>query len=184
MKKISVFTGMILFFAGIMTAQENAKMWIGGTVSVWQQELYGVKNSGITLLPEFGYNIAGNWALGGRLGISSTKDNSDNKSKGTYLVPFARYSIFNAGNFTFFGQGELPISFYSGDAIDSYSTIGMLIRPGIKYDFCESWGFNLMLPSVLSFVSGDDHSSFEVGVNNGYVQNHLDNTCIGFVYKF
>lgn len=190
-----IFFSAVFAFALVATAssQEGTK-WIGGTVNISSETQGDYTSSSTTLMPEFGYNLDNNWAIGARLGFSTTSEDEaggTDKSTTTSVIPFARYNFSNFGNFRVFGQGELPLNFYGGENPDGSSkgdsnSIGLRVRPGISYAFNESWGFNMLMPSVFSFTSGSNNSSsFKFGVNDGYtVQSYLLSTSVGFVYKF
>ncbi|WP_010664388.1 outer membrane beta-barrel protein [Marinilabilia salmonicolor] len=193
MKRIvfSITFTLIMFISA--SAQEGT-MWLGGTINISSNTSNDLTTSRTTLMPEFGYNLNSSWAIGGRLGFSTLKDEDPagtQKNTTTSIIPFARYSFANLGNFKIFGQGELPLNFYGGEfadgtSMDSSNSIGLRVRPGITYAFNENWGFNMLMPSVFAFTSSsNDTSSFKFGINDGYsVQEYLLNTAIGFIYKF
>ncbi len=184
-----------LLFAGVFfaaTAQENSK-WLGGTISLSGQS-NGQTQTSTTIMPEFGINTGGPWAFGGRVGFSTDKTVTGGDTRRvntTSLVPFARYTFGEVAGFSVFGQGELPLNFYGGKHYDGSSmegstSIGFRVRPGINYSFTERFGFNMYMPSLLSFVNNSSGgSTYRIGVNDGYtIQNYLLNTSIGFIYMF
>lgn len=192
MKRFVIISLLSVLFAFSSTAQEQP-MWIGGTLNVSSQTANDNTSSNTTIMPEFGYHLNDNWAVGGRMGFSFARQDmaaGTEKNNTFSIVPFARYTFAQVKNFRFFGQGELPLRFYSGEfadgtSMDNTNAIGLNVRPGLTYAFNEKWGFNMLMPSVFSFVSGDDYSAVEFGVNDGYtLQNYLLNTSIGFIYKF
>ncbi len=193
MKRIIFLT--FLVFSLVMSAfSQEGNMWIGGTLNISSQSVGDVSRSTTTIMPEFGYHLNSNWAIGGRLGFSNEKEDfaaGTEKTNTTSIVPFARYTFGNIGDFQVFGQGELPLNFYGGEFPDgssksSSNSIALRVRPGISYAINDSWGFNMLMPSVFSFTSGsNDTSTFKFAVNDGYtVQGYLLSTAIGFVYKF
>jgi hypothetical protein len=193
MKRILFSIALISILAVSATAQEGT-MWIGGTINISSNTTNDMTSSSTTIMPEFGYNLDMNWAIGGRLGFNTSKDEQavgTNKTTTTSIVPFARYTFGNLGNFKIFGQGELPINFYGGEFADGTSkdnsnSFGLRVRPGLSYSFNDNWGFNMLMPSVFAFTSNsNDSSAFHFGINDGYtVQSYLLDTAIGFVYKF
>lgn len=192
MKRFVFISLLSVLFAFSSTAQEQP-MWVGGTLNVSSETVNDNTTSRTTIMPEFGYHLNDNWAVGGRMGFSfARQDMADGTEKNNTfsIVPFARYTFAQVKKFRIFGQGELPLRFHSGEfadgsSMDNTNAIGLNVRPGLTYAFNDKWGFNMLMPPVFSFVSGDDYSAVEFGVNDGYtLQNYLLNTSIGFIYKF
>lgn len=185
--------GLIFILIVSASAQEGTK-WIGGTINISSNTTNDRTTSRTTIMPEFGYNLDNKWAIGGRLGFSTLKDEEvggTNKTTTTSIIPFARYNFGNLGSFQIFGQGELPLNFYGGEfsngtSKDNSNSFGLSVRPGLSYSFNNNWGFNMLMPSVFAFTSdSNDSSSFKLGINDSYsVQSYLLDTAIGFVYKF
>ncbi len=194
MKKSFGLIVMMFVFVFSGYSQEKGAKWIGGTLKVSSNENGNSTSSSTSLIPEFGVYLNHNWAIGGRAGFSVNKDeqgDATDKTSTVFVIPFARYIFAETGRFNFFGQGELPLNFYGGENRDgsskeSSNSVGLRVRPGLSFDISDKWGFNMLMPSVFSFVNNsNDSSSFDFGVNDGYtVQNYLLNTSIGFVYKF
>lgn len=193
MKRFVFISLLSVLFAFSSTAQ-GQPMWVGGTLNISSQTVNDLTTSHSEFMPEFGYNLNDRWAVGGRMGFSFDKEEAvlgTDKTTTFSIIPFTRYTFASIKKFQFFGQGELPMHFFSGefangDSKDNESAIGLAIRPGVAYTFNSKWGFNMMMPSLFSFISGsDDYSSFEFGLNNGYnIQDYFLNTSIGFIYKF
>lgn len=184
-----------LLFAGLFfaaTAQEYNK-WLGGKISLSGQS-NGQTQTSTTIMPEFGINTGGAWSFGGQVGFSTEKSVTGGDTRRintTSLVPFARYTFGKVAGFSVFGQGELPLNFYGGRHYDGSSmegstSIGFRVRPGISYGFNDRFGFNMYMPSLLSFVNNSSGgSTYRIGINDGYtIQNYLLNTSIGFIYMF
>ena len=185
----------ILLLAGMTfsaATQENS-MWIGGTLSLTGED-NGQTRSTTTIMPELGYNINQAWAIGGRVGFTTDRtvqQGNTRRENTTSIIPFARYTFGDVAGFQVFGQGEMPLHFfggnhYDGTSMDGSNSIGLAVRPGVSYSFTERWGFNMLMPSVLSIVStGDGNSSYALGINDGYtIQRYLLSTSIGFIYMF
>jgi hypothetical protein len=194
MKKFLLVSFFLIGLASILHSQDS-KMWIGGSLnfSTVDNDVTGQTNFGF--MPELGINFSDHFAAGGRVGYftSINKNAADDKQTTNRfsIVPFARYTFASFGKFNAFGQGELPLSFYGGEnydgtSMDSYNSIGINVRPGLSYSINEKWGLNLLMPSVLTFVTqSNNYSYFGFTLNSGYtIQSYLLDTNIGFIYKF
>ncbi len=181
MKKLFLMGAVALFFSGMATAQEDSKMWAAASLS-FSSSSYGSgvsTNSLFGFSPEFGYNLNSEWAVGGRRdfafasskfdpGFGASSDKSTSTS--TTFAPFARYSFIKSGDFSIFGQGEIPISF--GDAPN---TVGLRALPGVSYSLNNNFSIQALLPSILAFESGDNVTTFNF-LSGG--------SAIGLVLKF
>lgn len=194
MKKFVLVSFLVIGLASILHSQES-KMWIGGGINFSTVDNGNTVQTNLGFMPEFGINFNESFSAGGRIGYFTNinKDAAGDKQKINQfsIVPFARYTFASFGKFSAFGQGELPLSFYGGEnydgtAMDSYNSIGLNVRPGLSYSINEKWGFNLLMPSVFSFVTqSNNYSSVGFTLNRGYtVQSYLLDTNIGFIYKF
>jgi outer membrane protein len=189
MKKLIFSSLLALITMNCLVAQNN--MWVGGTISVRSSD-NGTSETSTTFMPQFGMHLNSNWSVGGSLGFSSSSSNngfSETKFNTTSIVPFARYWFSQAGNVRFFGQAELPLRFHGGETDgvdhDSYSSVGLVARPGLGFSLSERWGLTMLMPPVLSFVNSDGDSDFYFGINDGYnIQDYLLDTSIGIIYKF
>lgn len=194
MKKILLVAVFSIGFIGLLQSQES-KMWIGGSVNFSTVDNGNTGQTNVGFMPEFGMNFSESFSAGGRIGYFSTINKNAAGDKQTVnqfsIVPFARYTFASFGKFNAFGQGELPLNFYSGKnydgtEMDSYNSIGLNFRPGLSYAINEKWGINLLMPSVLTFITqSNDYTYFGFTFNNGYtIQSYLLDTNVGFVYKF
>jgi len=181
--------GLIMIISATR-AQEAAttNMWLGGTVGFRTSESGNSSTSTTNFIPAFGYHINDNWSIGGWIGISSTETRTgqvSTKLSTTTLAPFVRYTFTGVSDFSFFGQGEMALSFLGGDRPNENS-FGLRIRPGVLYSFAQNWGIQLMMPSLLEFNSGPgENSSFHLRVNDGFdLEEFLLNSQFGLVYKF
>lgn len=163
MKKLFLLVALPLLFAGAMMAQEDTKMWAGGSLGYnsvstnFMGSTFG--QSFFFISPEFGYHLNSDWAVGGRLDFGfQTDKGGDNKetSNSITFAPFARYSLIKAGDLSVFGQGEIPIVF--GDAPN---TFGIRALPGVNYSLSSNINIQALLPSILAIETGDDVTMFK-----------------------
>lgn len=194
MKKFFLATLLVIGSFSLVLSQESS-MWIGGGLRFSTVDTDGAGQTIFGFSPEFGYRINESFAVGGNVGFNSVINKNATGNKQTTnvfsIAPFARYTFASFNRFQVFGQGELPLNFYSGknfdgSSMDSYNSVGISLRPGLYYSINEKWGFNMLMPSVLSFVTySNNYTYFGFSVNNGYtIQNYIFDTTIGFVYNF
>src|SRR5690554_6521180 len=189
MKKSILMLMLVAFATSAAFAQ--TKMWVGGTLSVASSD-NGTVQSATTCMPQFGMHLTENWSLGGSLGFSSSKTEAggiESKSNVTSIVPFVRYWISQPGTFRFFRQRELPLRFYGGDVhdndLDSYNSVGLVLRPGVGISLSERWGLTMLMPPVFSSENTDGNSDFYLGINDGYnIQDYILDTSLGIIFKF
>ncbi len=173
----------------IAVAQDNG-MWLGGTLSI-----VGTSNaqtqSVTTIMPEFGYNLTGPWAVGGRVGYTvDRRVQNDNVRRETLfsIVPFVRYSAGNT--LQLFGQGELPLGFtggrhFDGTTMDGSTMVGLRFRPGLVYHLTERWGATMLMPPAIELINHNGTTTYRIGINDSYtLQRYLLDTHIGLIYFF
>ncbi len=192
MKKILL---AVVLFAGSMNmlSAQDSGLWLGGSILVSGQTVGSTTISTFSILPEAGFNLNSNWAVGGKIGYTAARQDlaaGTDKTNTTSIVPFGRFTFAEAGNFGFMAQAELPISFSGGElpgggSKDVVSSFGLRVRPGVVYTISERFGIHMLMPSLASFsTASNDVTNYKLGINDGYtIQGYLLNTSIGFVYK-
>jgi hypothetical protein len=184
MKRLLLSAVVAIALVGTIEAQ--TKFWVGGSFSISSSDHDPNKDHSFILMPEFGYRINDNWAVGGMLGFRSfTTETGDfeQKTNSTSIVPFARYYVGGVSMVRFFAQGSLPMIFHGGDV--SYNSVGLIASPGLEIAINEKWGFNMLMPPVLSLVNTDGNTDFYIGLNDGYnIEDYILKTSISFIYKF
>lgn len=166
MKKI-----LMTIVAVFATVTMNAQWYVGGSVSVdsWSsQKLAGDKSeTTFALLPEIGYNLNDEWAVGTVIGYVSDKFNGVNGvSESAFTFnPYARYTFFKAGKVNFFVDGG--IDFTSASKAD-WTELAFGVKPGLAVNLTD----NISFVSHLGFIGfdqfnpdGDDNNTTKVGVD-------------------
>ncbi len=199
MKKTLFILAMMAI--GVSAFAQQGSKWLGGALTLNSSEDEdGLKSSGFSISPRFGYYLNDNWAIGIGFGYStSTVENSEvseTNTSGIGIVPFVRYNCVEAGKFVFFGQAELGFMSYESEVDPSfgpnvkteYSTTGLSLNPGVAYNINESFAIELNMPNIFNYYSysGDrDGSGMSFAFNSGYsIQNYFLNPTFSFIYKF
>jgi len=185
MKKILMT--MVAAFAAVSM---NAQVYIGGSVAVeaWSsQKLAGDKSETVfKLMPEIGYNLNEEWAIGTVIGYQSDKFNGvkfgnvNVPSESAFsIAPYARYTFSKLGRVNFFVDGGL--GFTSASKAD-WTELAIGFQPGLAVNLTD----NVSFVSHIGFIGydlfnpdGDDNNISKFGVS-------LDasNITFGLYYSF
>ncbi len=163
----------------------NAQVYIGGSLAfeAWSsQKLAGDKSETVfKILPEIGYNINDEWAVGTVIGYESDKFNGvEGLSENAFTIaPYARYTFSKLGKVNFFVDGGF--SFKSASKAD-WTEVSVGFAPGLAVNLSD----NLSFVSHIGFIGwsqlnpdGDDNNISKFGLS-------LDATDItfGLYYSF
>lgn len=131
--------------AAVITLTASAQVYVGGEVGLWRN--WDANHTTFSIVPEIGYNLDENWAIGTSIGYLYNY-NDGKKINAVVVAPYARYtyakfdavSLFLDGGFGFQTYKVSPKHGKSGDSQNGWQ-VG--IKPGVKVD----------LTSKLSFVA-------------------------------
>ena len=180
MKKI-----VLTMVAALAAVSMNAQVYIGGSVAIeaWSsQKLAGDKSeTAFKIMPEIGYNLNDQWAIGAVMGYQNDKVKGVNgMSESAFsIAPYARYTFSKLGKVNLFVDGG--VGFTSASKAD-WNEIAIGFTPGIAVNLTD----NLSFVSHIGFLGwdqlnpdGDDNNISKFGLN-------LDATNItfGLYYNF
>lgn len=178
---------MMAFAAALIAVSANAQVYLGGNFGIASSKLAGGESvTTYAVLPELGYNVNRDWAVGTTVGFGkgdpvSIEDNSRN-----YITvsPYARYTFFHSKMVNVFVDGGFGYTHYNnaGTAAPSINEWNVGVKPGValnlnpKFCFVAHAGF---LGWKSQKYDGADKSSNAWGAN-------LDgnNVTLGFYYNF
>jgi hypothetical protein len=189
MKKLLIIVSLI--FVGTAV---NAQWFMGARFNINADQTRdddGTKrktDASIGIYADIGYELTDSWDIGvdygGTLGFiknhsADTKTNTAN----WLLSPYARYSLFQAGNFELLGKGSLIL-----EGSKTYYQVGLQAVPVLAYHLNE----RIALQANLNFFSfgvsynkikkGDARTNFNLGGNTNNVAT-LGGLTIGFLIK-
>ena len=157
----------------------NAQLYVGGSFAfeAWSsQKLAGDKSETVfKLMPEIGYNLTDEWAIGTVIGYQSDKFNGVNGvSESAFTVaPYARYTFTKLGKVNLFVDGG--VGFTSASKTD-WTELQIGFMPGLAVNLTD----NLSFVSHVGFIGydllnpdGDDNNISKFGLS-------LDGTDISF----
>lgn len=137
MKKVFLTLAIALGVATASKAQDANNMWVGGTVGLWSSKTTGSDGQlSFKVMPEFGYILSENTAVGVSLGGAHTHGGDKLKFDGetlnakssvnTYTIsPFLRYTFL---------KGEMGSLFFDAGAAYNRSKI---TNGGARYEGLE-----------------------------------------------
>lgn len=169
MKKI-----LVLLVAVMATMAVNAQLYVGGTVGFSSDKAEGA--SAVTtyrIMPEIGYNLSENWAIGATLGYEKTL------YKTFQIAPYVRYTFLNTDLLDLFVDGEVAYMNEKEDVAgaESRNGFGINIKPGLAVNLSDN--MSLIAKYGLLGYNKMDKVGSTFGLN-------LDASQIdfGFIYKF
>jgi len=183
MKKI-----MMTLAAVAVAATMNAQVYLGGGIGFQTSSYDGNSETYFTIIPEIGYNINENWAVGMTIGYGETKTKIDfegikinEKVKSFSVAPYARYTFAKFDHVNLFVDGTVGYEYENNAGIKT-NTFAIGFKPGVavnlndKLSFVAHVGF---LGYENEKVKGADKSTNTFGVNlNG------SNLSFGVYYNF
>lgn len=143
---------------------EKGKFIVGGTASYQstKSDADNAKaNESLSLVPNLGYFVSDNFAIGTGLGYNYSKTavaSPTGKEEAIIVSPFGRYYMGLSDQFKFFGQVSVPMAFgatnstdANGDVIDKTGTstsVGVAVSPGFAYFPTKKIGLEFALTGV------------------------------------
>ena len=117
----------------LATVSVKAQVYVGGGVgfaSIDDETTYKI-------VPEIGYSLNQNWALGISLGISkgpAVFGLDSDCAEQIEVTPYARYTFFRSGDFSVFCDGVFQYISYKADGEGIGHSIGIGVMPGLAYN--------------------------------------------------
>lgn len=136
MKKI-VFAAIAVMgftFANAQTTGfSKGDTFISGTVGIGSEKTGEAKSNGFALVPQVGYFVSENIAIGGKLGFTNTKI-GENKTNDFTVGAFGRYYFTPASQFSVYGQAGIDFTNGKEKPGDyKYNEVGAKVGLGMSY---------------------------------------------------
>ena len=153
MKKVFMFIAV-----AVVTLTASAQVYVGGETSFWREWKNGVNKTSFSVMPEIGYNLDGNWAIGTTVGYQYQYQKGD-KINAFKVAPYARYTYAKLGSVNLFLDGGFGFATYkiknngvTGDAQNAWE-VG--IKPGVSVNLTEKLSF-IAHVGFLGYREADD----------------------------
>lgn len=142
MKKIMMIAAMM-----VATMSASAQVYVGGGVGFQTTSQGDVTNTTIKLMPEIGYNLDENWAVGVALGYGHSKNSVETngvevsvKTNVFSINPYARYTFAKFDKVNLFVDGGVEyVHTKSGDDKNNQFAIGL--KPGVAVNLNDKLSF-------------------------------------------
>ncbi len=184
MKKI-----MMTLAAVAVAATMNAQVYVGGGLGFQTSKQGDDKNTFVTVMPEIGYNLDENWAVGITLGYGHSKDTTKENNKKVSvktdvfrIAPYARYTFAKFDKVNLFVDGGVDYVYTKmGDVKNN--TFGVGLKPGVAVNLNEKLGFVAHVGFLGYAYSKDKYDGAEAENTFGF---DLDgsNLSFGVYYNF
>ncbi len=179
MKKI-----LLMAVMAVMTLGASAQNWYSGgqvTFGRTTESVSGVKSTQVTVLPEVGYNLTDNFAVGSILGVSYRKAGDEEKT--VFKVnPYARYTYFNSEKVSLFVDGG--VDFGIGRAKGSTAVeYGIGFRPGVSFNISPKFSLVAHV-GFLGYQGGNRPAKRNGASENWGLDLNSNNLMLGFYYHF
>lgn len=159
-----------------------AQTWyVGGSVGFWRNS--SDNRTVANILPEIGYNLKENVAVGSVLGYSY------NYNKGAWanlfkVAPYVRYTFLKSGKVSVFCDGGIDLGIgwgkANGEKTDVAVTYGLGIKPGVAYSLSDRFSVVAHIGEI-GYHGGNDASN---APDEGGLMLDGNNLSIGFYYNF
>ena len=157
----------------MMTLTVNAQVYVGGGVGLLTSSYDGNSETYFSILPEIGYNINEDWAVGIAVGYGEAKSKVNvagvkvtEKVKTFQIAPYARYTFAKFYKVNLFVDGSVGYKHENFAGVKT-NTFAVGFKPGVavnlndKLSFVAHVGF---LGYENEKIKGDDKSTNTFGV--------------------
>lgn len=169
MKKI-----VLLFFVVCAAMTVNAQVYVGGSLGFWDND--DLDYTSYKIVPEIGYTLNDNWALGMELGYTH-EELGENEREVFHVAPYARYSYLNSGIVSLFVDGGFGFSTIKDG--DNGFEIGL--KPGIALKLTDRFS----LVSKFGFLGyRKDYAGSELGGGKEFGFDLTNSLSLGFFVNF
>lgn len=183
MKKI-----MMTLAAVAVAATMNAQVYVGGGIGLQSTSQDGNTNSSVTLMPEIGYNLNEDWAVGVAFGYSEDKKTKEIenvevsvKDKKFVVNPYVRYTFAKLGSVNVFVDGGLEYVHYDNAGAKN-NTFGIGVRPGVAVNLNDKLSFVSHFGWLGYSNSKDDYEGAKAANTFGFDLN--SKVSFGLYYNF
>ncbi len=181
---------MMMTLAAIaVAATMNAQGYIGGSLGFESASQDGNSETFFKIMPEVGYNLSDNLAVGIVLGYgenkTSVKENgvkTTAKVKAFTVSPYARYTFAKFDKVNLFVDGGISYA-HSDFAGSKNNTFGVGLKPGVAVNLTEKLSFVSHL-GFLGYTNSKDDVEGAKALNTFGVDLDATSLSFGLYYNF
>ena len=177
---------LLLAIAAVMSigaSAQDSKWYAGGQLTFGRttESASGVKSTQVTVLPELGYNMTDNFAVGAQVGVQYRK--SDGEEKTVFQVnPYARYTYYKFERVNLFVDGGVDLGIGRADGSTAVQ-YGIGFRPGVSFNINEKFSLVAHV-GFLGYQGGNGPAKRNGAPENWGLNLNSNNIMFGFYYNF
>ena len=173
----------------MMTMTVNAQVYVGGGVGLQSSSYDGNSETFFKLVPEIGYNLNEDWAVGITVGYGESKTTLKEdgvkitaKVKAFEIAPYARYTFAKFDKVNLFVDGTVDY-LNTDNAGDKNNTFSIGLKPGVAVNLNDKLSFVAHAGFLGYQNSKDDYEGAKAANTFGF---DLDgsNLSFGVYYNF
>lgn len=175
MKKILVF-----LFVVMATLSMNAQVYLGGTLGISHAKFEDNKSTSFKIMPEIGYNLSDQWAVGATLGYQkgdlSFAGETFGDAKVFQFAPYARFTFFKSDFINLFVDGTVGYANLKVDGFDSVNGLEVGLKPGLAINLSKNFSI-IAKYGFLGYQKLEDYKEFGLNLDGNALS-------FGFYYNF
>ena len=161
----------------------NAQLYVGGELGFWREWQDGANTTNLTILPEIGYNLSDNLAIGTVIGWEYAYVQGI-KANGLTVAPYLRYTFFKWDNVNVFVDGGFGFATAKVKGMDAQNAWSVGLKPGVAVNLTEKLSFVTHF-GFLGYRDSDDEIGPEIFGRNGFgLDLNGNNLTFGLYYNF
>ncbi len=116
------------------TMVASAQVYVGGGIGFSSADDGNESSTEFKILPEVGYQLDDNWAIGLQLGYVSAQDGDVTTVS---LAPYARYTFCKWDRVSLFADGQFSFAQTDVDGGNKVNAWSIGVMPGLKFDITD-----------------------------------------------
>ncbi len=164
----------------LATLAANAQVYVGGSLGFSNTSYDGESSASYKFMPEVGYVLDEEWAIGISLGYADVDDGAE---KAFSVAPYARWTFLTMNKVSLFVDGQFEFAHTDSDAAGKINAWAIGVRPGFKVAVTD----NLSLVSkvgVLGYTSAKPDKDGAKSTNTFGFDVDGSNISFGLFYNF
>lgn len=186
MKKILVFA-----IAAMISVCASAKgLYVGGQAGFWHESDDRSSVNTLSILPEIGYNLSDEWAIGSTIGYEMSHVCGWSSTHIFEISPYARYTYFKSNNglVSLFLDGGAGVGlgwthYKGGDDSDTACIWNIGIKPGVALNLSKNVSFVAHI-GMLGYQGANDAARDGGYKSEGGLLLNGNNISLGFYVNF